>query len=99
MPQGSGRRQRESQGPYPTGVVIVTQKKARTVELHGNNLARGALELMPALHSTSRFAGCRPRDGGAGRGGPPSDASTGARTWKEVPHAEDRKHRASAEGR
>lgn len=76
------------------GVAIVTQKRARMTELHGNNRAHGALELVPALHSTSRFRRGRPRDGGTGRGGPPSDASTGARTGKEVPHAEDRKHRA-----
>jgi hypothetical protein len=78
-------------------VAIVTHKKARMTKPHGNNRAHGALELMPALHSTSRFRRCRPRDGGTGRGGPLSDASTGARMWKEVPHAEDRKHRA--EGR
>jgi hypothetical protein len=69
------------------------------LQRHGNNFAREALELMPALHSTSRFRRCRLRDGGTGCGGPPSDASTGARTGKEVPHAEDRKHRAGAEGR
>jgi hypothetical protein len=78
-------------------VAIVTHKKARMTKPHGNNRAHGALELMPALHSTSRLRRCRPRDGGTGRGGPLSDASTGARMWKEVPYAEDRKHRA--EGR
>ena len=67
---------------------------------HGNNRAHGALELVPARFTVpADFADARPRDGGTGRGGPLSDASTGARTWKEVPHAEDRKHRASAEGR
>jgi hypothetical protein len=92
MPQHPGDRRQKS-ATRPAEVAIVTHKKARMTELHGNNRARAALELMPALHSTTSPM----RDGGTGRGGPPSDAPTGARMWKEVPHAEDRKHRA--EGR
>src|SRR6266699_2456900 len=36
---------------------------------------------MPALHSTSRFRRCRPRDDGTRRRGPPSDAPAVTRAY------------------
>ena len=69
-------------------------------ERHGNNWAHGALELMPALHSTSRFqAGAVPATAAPDDGAAKRCVRRDARIRKEVPHAEDRTHRARGEGR
>src|SRR5215467_1444893 len=47
----------------------VRRRQTSMVERHGNIRAQGALVLVPALHSTSRFRRCRLRDGGTGHGG------------------------------